>query len=128
MRKATVTYRAPEGDSKVVEMGGVTFFDGKEVELNSDDHPHLMWKGNDGQQTSKIEGNPHFDVEMGEEEQPDKPRRGRPPKVRDMKAGIEEARDHDFEKDRRANLAGPRGPIPGAKPDAVQNEDEYLGD
>ena len=47
------------------------FIDGETVELNSSDHPHLM---------TKIEGNPHFEVEMGEEE-PDenKPRRGRPP-------------------------------------------------
>lgn len=68
MRKANATYNAPEGDSKVVEMGGVTFFDGQEVELNSEDHPHLM---------SKLPGNQHFDVEMGEEE-PAKNKGGRP--------------------------------------------------
>jgi hypothetical protein len=99
MRKATVTYHAPEGDSEIVHMGGARFIDGEATEINSEDHPHLM---------SKIEGNQHFEVEMGEE-QPDednKPRRGRPPKNRDLKAGIEEARDHDFEADRRANLAG----------------------
>lgn len=76
MRKATAIYHAPEGDSEVVHMGGVRFFDGESVELNSDDHPHLM---------TKIEGNPHFEVEMGEETPDDKPKRGpgRPPKVKD---------------------------------------------
>ena len=97
MRKATATYHAPQGDSKVVEMGGVTFFDGQEVELNSDDHEHMI---------NKLPGNQHFSIEVGEEEQDDKPRRGRPPKNRDFKAGIEEARDHDFEADRRDKLAG----------------------
>lgn len=75
MRKATATYNAPEGDSKVAEICGVTFFDGHPVELNSNDHGHLI---------SKLPGNQHFDVEMGEEipDEP-KPRRGRPPKVKD---------------------------------------------
>ena len=53
MQKATATYRAPPGDSKVTEMGGVTFFDGKSVDLNSYDHAHLI---------AKLPGNPHFDV------------------------------------------------------------------
>lgn len=68
MRKATATYNAPKGDSKVVEMGGVTFFDGQSVDLNSDDHPNLL---------AKLPGNQHFDIEIGEDDQ--KPRRGRPP-------------------------------------------------
>jgi hypothetical protein len=72
MRKATVTYVAPEGDNKVVEMAGVTFFDGVPVEINSYDHPHLI---------SKLATNQHFDIEVGEDA-PDeaKPKRGRPPK------------------------------------------------
>lgn len=105
MRKATVTYRAPEGDNEVVHMGGARFIDGETTEINSNDHPHLM---------SKIEGNQHFDVEMGEEE-PDpveKPRRGRPPKNRDMSAAMAEGRDHDFEKDRRDVLGGPKPKLP----------------
>lgn len=102
MRKATATYNAPEGDNKVVEMGGVTFFDSQEVELNSDDHDHMI---------NKLQGNPHFDIEVGEEEQSEKPRRGRPPKNRDVGAGIADARDHDFEADRRENMAG-RKPTP----------------
>jgi hypothetical protein len=73
MRKATATYHAPEGDNKVVEMGGVTFFDDQPVDLNSNDHAHLM---------SKLANNQHFDFELGEEipDEP-KPRRGRPPKA-----------------------------------------------
>lgn len=68
MRKATATYHAPKGDSKVVEMGGVTFFDGQAVDLNSDDHANLI---------DKLPGNQHFDFEVGEDDA--KPRRGRPP-------------------------------------------------
>lgn len=103
MRKAKVTYNAPEGDNKVVEMGGQTFFDGQEVELNTDEHAHMI---------GKFQNNPHFDVEMGEEE-PSEKRRGRP-RTRDVKAGIEEARDHDFEADRRDAMSGrkPTEPAP----------------
>lgn len=108
MRKATAIYHAPEGDSDTVEMGGAQFKDGEAVELNSDDHPHLM---------SKIEGNKHFEVDMGEDD--NKPRRGRPPKTRDLKAGIEEARDHDFEADRRANLER-RNPTDNPAPKPVE--------
>ena len=93
MRKAKVTYNAPDGDNKVVEMGGQTFYDGKETELNTDDNGALL---------DKLQGNQHFDVEMGEEEESPK-KRGRPvgSKNRDLKAGIQEAADHDFEADRR---------------------------
>jgi hypothetical protein len=103
MRKATATYNAPEGDNKVVEMGGVTFFDGQEVELNTDEHEHII---------GKLQGNPHFDIDVGEEEQSEKRGPGRP-KKRDLKAGIEEARDHDFEADQRAAAARkPTEPAP----------------
>lgn len=60
MRKALAVYRAPPGDNKVVEMGGVTFFHGQEVELNSDDHGHLI---------NKLPTNPHFEIEVGEDDQ-----------------------------------------------------------
>lgn len=100
MQKATATYHAPEGDAKSVNIGGIIFNDGEAVEINSDEHPHLM---------EKLQGNQHFEFEAGEDD--NKPRRGRPPKVRDLKAGIEEARDHDFEADQRANAAG-RKPAP----------------
>jgi hypothetical protein len=70
MRKATATYIAPPGDNKVVEMGGVTFFDGKSVDLNDYDHPLLL---------SKLQNNPYFDVEIGKEDDqpPPKAKRGR---------------------------------------------------
>jgi hypothetical protein len=68
MRKAVAIYNAPEGDSKVAEMGGVTFFDGQEVELNSDDHDHLI---------NKLQTNPLFDIEVGADDG-QKKKRGRP--------------------------------------------------
>jgi hypothetical protein len=37
MKKATVTYNAPKGDNKVVEMHGHTFFDGQGTEIVLDD-------------------------------------------------------------------------------------------
>ena len=149
MRKATVTYVAPYGDDKTVTVGGVAFQDGKAVEVNDYDNPHLM---------SKLPGmSAMFDVEMGKEDDspPPKAKRGRPsnadiaaakaaaeqaeaeaktakekadaakadadkmakatdrevtkapteaPKA-DVKAGMNEATGHDFEKDRQANVA-----------------------
>jgi len=89
MRKATATYHAPEGDAKSCNIGGVNFNDGEAVDINSDEHPHLM---------EKLQGNQHFEFNMGEDDE--KPRRGRPPN-RDFKKAIEEARDHDFEQDQR---------------------------
>jgi hypothetical protein len=80
------------------------FNDGESVELNSDDHPHLM---------EKLQGNQHFEFEAGEDDE--KPRRGRPPN-RDLKAGIEEARDHDFEADRAATKAGANWRKPSGRP------------
>jgi hypothetical protein len=67
MRKATAIYHAPPGDSKVVEMCGVTFFDGQSVELNSDDNPHLLLK---------LPTNKFFEIEIGEDDQ--KKKVGRP--------------------------------------------------
>lgn len=71
MQKATVTYRSPPGDNKVTEMGGVTFFDGKSVEINSYDNPHLL---------SKLQGNQYFDVQVSKDDNqpPPKVKRGRP--------------------------------------------------
>jgi hypothetical protein len=82
MSNATATYHAPEGDNKVVEMGGVTFFDGQPVELNIHDH---------GRMIEKLRHNQHFAVEAGDDENSDgekqaahddetKRRRGRPRK------------------------------------------------
>lgn len=38
MKKVSVTYHAPKGDSKVVEIFGHTFFDGKAEEVEVDDY------------------------------------------------------------------------------------------
>lgn len=85
MRTANATYVAPLGDSKVVEMGGVTFFDGKSVELNSEEHNGLI---------DKLAGNPHFDIDIGEDDK--KPvvqkKVGRPSKeAKAREAAIEQA-------------------------------------
>lgn len=69
MRKATVTYHAPKGDNKVVEMGGHTFFDGQSVELNTDDDAHLI---------SKLENNQYFDFDLGPDDGQTQKKRGRP--------------------------------------------------
>jgi hypothetical protein len=53
-------------------MGGVTFENGKSVELNSYEHPHLI---------SKLQGNQYFDVKVGKEDDQPMPavkKRGRP--------------------------------------------------
>lgn len=87
MKTATATYVAPFGDSKVVEMGGLTFVDGQSVELNSYDNPHLI---------EKLQGNQHFDVTVAKDN-PDVPRpkakRGRPSNadIAAAKAASEEA-------------------------------------
>ena len=86
MKKATATYVAPFGDSKVVEMGGLTFFDGKPVELNSFDNPHLI---------EKLQGNQHFDITVSKEDDQPRPKakRGRPSAkdIAEAKAASEEA-------------------------------------
>lgn len=91
MRKATATYVAPKGDSKVVEMGGVTFFDGQAVELNSFDHPHLL---------EKLQGNQHFDIDVGEEVKDEsRPKRGRPSEADKAKRAAEEQLEADKAKE-----------------------------
>lgn len=87
MQTATATYIAPPGDSKVCEMGGVTFFDGQPVELNSYDHAHLI---------AKLPGNMHFEITVSEEDNQPVPvakKRGRPSAadIAAAKAAAEEA-------------------------------------
>jgi len=98
MQKATVTYVAPLGDNKVVEMGGVTFFDGKPVEINSHDHPHIF---------EKLKTNQHFDIEVGKEDEnsPTRPKvkRGRP-----SNADIAAAKAEADEADKAAKVATDR--------------------
>lgn len=71
MQNAKVTYHAAEGEADAVTTRGVRFFDGHPVDLNTNDHGALI---------AKAKGNPHFEVEMGEEvaDEP-KPKRGRKP-------------------------------------------------
>jgi hypothetical protein len=83
MRKATAIYHAPEGDNEVVHMGGVRFIDGETVDLNSDDHPHLI---------SKLENHPHFEFEIGEDDGQTKKKRGRPSNA-EKEAKAAEAKD-----------------------------------
>lgn len=49
MPTATVTYKAPEGDSKVVEMLGYTFFDGHAQQCELSDQAY-----------EKLQKNRHF--------------------------------------------------------------------
>ncbi|MBR0868926.1 hypothetical protein JQ633_01040 [Bradyrhizobium tropiciagri] len=97
MRTAKATYNAPKGDNKVVEMGGVTFYDGQEVELNSDDHGHLI---------NKLPGNPHFDIEVGEDDG-EKKKRGRPSNAE--KAAAEQAAADAAKKEAEAQAAAGQG-------------------
>lgn len=53
MGKVAVTYRAPQGDNKVVETRGLTLFDGQTQELDSEEHAAFL---------AKAENNPHFEV------------------------------------------------------------------
>jgi hypothetical protein len=54
-KTATVTYHAPEGDSKVVEAFGLTFYDGKPEQVEVE-----------GGLLKKIAGNKYFEVVQGE--------------------------------------------------------------
>ena len=59
MKKVTVTYHAPPGDSRVVEVFGHTFFDGKAEEIEASD---LL--------IEKMRGNRHFEISDGPPEKP----------------------------------------------------------
>lgn len=60
MGKITVIYHAPPGDDRVVDMRGVTFFDGKPVEIDTEEHTALA---------NKLRTNWHFEV-IGDETLP----------------------------------------------------------
>jgi len=71
-----VTYRAPKGDEKVVEIHGLTFFDGQAQEIDDEEHAGFL---------AKARNNPHFlvgDQATAETDEPGQApkRRGRPPK------------------------------------------------
>lgn len=59
--KVQVTYHAPEGDSKVCEMGGKTFFDGKSTELDSEEDAALI---------EQCKANKHFETPGGHKHDP----------------------------------------------------------
>lgn len=108
MRKATITYHAPPGDAKFVEMGnGVRFIDGEETVIRSDENPHLFAKFEKIGQTP----NAMFDVEIGEEEKPPvKNKGGRP-------SNAELAARADAEKTKDApNLTGAPAKLPELEP------------
>lgn len=100
MRKATATYHAPEGDNKVVEMGGVTFFDGKSVDLNTDDHGHMI---------SKLINNRHFEIEVSADDEPAKRKPGRPSNAEKAAeaAKADEAKAEDKPKDEKPSAILP---------------------
>jgi hypothetical protein len=61
LNKVNVTYHAPEGDSKVVEMLKTTFFDGTPVDV-------ICTKD----QYEQLQNNPHFKVNSTTEHDPAK--------------------------------------------------------
>jgi uncharacterized protein (DUF2249 family) len=78
MKTATVTYVAPIGDNKATDLGGLTFFDGKSVEINDHDHPHLF---------NKLQTNGSFNFTMGK----DAPETIKPPVKRGRPSNIDKA-------------------------------------
>jgi hypothetical protein len=97
MRTAKVTYNAPARDNKVVEMGGVTFYDGQAVELNTDDNGIML---------VKLQTNQHFDVEMGGEEEAPK-KRGRPSNASKLLSAAPSEPEKVAETDEPSRLAEP---------------------
>jgi hypothetical protein len=76
MAKVSVTYKAPQGDSKVCELFGFTFFDGKPVEIeDNEQNAHALKKlGNNslfetsGGTTTAAAGQPKGAVETKSED------------------------------------------------------------
>ena len=69
MSAAVFVYRAPEGDSKVVEVFGHEFYDGYAVQVSD---PHAI---------VKLDGNPYFERIEDGVIPPAPKKRGRPPKA-----------------------------------------------
>jgi hypothetical protein len=87
-KMATVTYHAPEGDSKVVEAFGLTFYDGKPEQVEVE-----------GGLLRKIMGNAHFEVVEGEAPPPVEEGSGEPASA--SKAGEPHPKDHKDHKDHK---------------------------
>ncbi len=126
MRKAKATYYAPEGDSEVVTMGApndpnaIRFFDGQSVDLNTDDNGALI---------EKLKDNPHFDIEIGEEEVQPEPKRkpGRPKKADKDGVQKEELRKDENGEPMKENPVEPGpgfqgGPSPGGKATGIPGQ------
>lgn len=64
MTKISVTYKAPRGDDRVVEMRGRTFFDGKAEKLDSDADAAFL---------AKLRNNPLFQVDEKDAPKPAAP-------------------------------------------------------
>jgi hypothetical protein len=60
MKELEVTYHAPKGDAKVVEMLGQTFYDGKSEKVIVDDRT-----------LAKLQGNRHFQCGEPKDHKPD---------------------------------------------------------
>lgn len=59
-KSVSVTYHAPPGDSKVVEMFGHTFYDGKSETVEVTEREH-----------DKLRGNRHFEFDEAKPDEPD---------------------------------------------------------
>lgn len=92
MRTATAIYHAPEGDAKSCTMNGIIFNDGEPVDLNSNEHAHLI---------DKLAGNQHFEFEAGDDDGEPSADDGK----RNLKDGMDRARDYSFEHDQRTDQA-----------------------
>jgi hypothetical protein len=76
MKQVNVTYHAPRGDSKAVEVFGYTFYDGKQETIEVDDRV-----------LGKLQGNPLF--ECGEAKDAPQPKKEPAPKVAPEKDDID---------------------------------------
>jgi len=85
MAKVSVTYRAPKGDDKVVEMGGHTFFDGEVEKVDSESEAFLL---------GKLRGNRHFEV--SEKDAPKEPVKANAPKPEPVVLVASEQTDGTF--------------------------------
>lgn len=113
MKQVSVTYKAPPGDAKVVEMFGHTFFDGKQETVVVDDRT-----------LAKLQGNKHFTCGEATDAA------DKPPDPEKEKAAAEAAKREDDAK--KAAQGGPP-PTRGAvlnkpEPEAEEKEEKPFPD
>jgi hypothetical protein len=75
--KVNVTYHAPEGDSKVVEMMNTTFFDGQAVDVICTPEQH-----------ETLENNPHFQVNSSADYDPAGDNKPSPAKAKPVEQAV----------------------------------------